>query len=81
VKNDPDKEWKDLLEPHAQQLYDLTRPLTQMSDEGLAELLAATDKVTSSNCWYATYHVAHLLGPEIQDEQARRRFVAEHAGA
>ncbi len=69
--------WKKKLEPFAQawaKMEDsISVGLDAKSDKELKSLIKATQRPTSSNCWYAIYHVAEIVNEEAQRVLYRRK--------
>ena len=62
--------WKQKLEPFAQMWGKMEESipvgLGLKSDKELKSLIAAAKRPTSMNCWYATYHIAEIVGREAR---------------
>jgi hypothetical protein len=77
-------EWKGTLEPWARAYrrahMAMTKHLGNMSDERLAELLAATEKPSQTNCGWATYGAAQFIRGEVRWEIQHRAREAVRKG-
>jgi len=67
----------DLLKPYAIHVAGIHSAISALSDDELTKLLAASESATQTNCWWATYQAAKLIGPEIRREIEARRASAE----
>ncbi len=69
--------WKKKLEPFAQAWAkmeeSISAGLDAKSDKELKSLIKATQRPTSTNCWYAIYHVAEIVNEEAQRHLYQRR--------
>jgi hypothetical protein len=59
-------------EPYAAMHAAFLRIVANLRDEELLELERTARLFDPTNCWWATYHVAELLAPEIRQELHRR---------
>ena len=74
--------WKKRLEPFAQVYAKMEESISVgvglKTDKELKSLIAAAKLPTSSNCWYATYHIAEVVDSEARwvldmRQRARRK--------
>lgn len=69
--------WKQTLMPfadkYAELLSDIELECRSLDDETLATLEQQASMPTQTNCWWATYHVAHLVKHEAEAEIYRRK--------
>ncbi|MCW2545406.1 MAG: hypothetical protein JWM40_2958 [Frankiales bacterium] len=72
----------DLLEPVAlayiELIQDIETYVEGLPDSALAELLAAAEFPTGTNCWWATYRVARLVREAARHEQFTRNRLRFH---
>lgn len=85
VKTQADqRRWREILDPIAHVYCDLVNTIEDyvagLPDQVLDDHLAAAQSMTTTNCWWASYHVAPLLLEAVTREQFlrnRRRFHGE----
>ncbi|KKM92608.1 hypothetical protein LCGC14_1216690 [marine sediment metagenome] len=69
--------WKKKLEPFAQAYVKMEESISEgvglKTDKELKSLIVAAKLPTSSNCWYATYHVAEIVTEEALRALYQRR--------
>lgn len=73
--------WRKRLDPWAREysafLTRLNIHVASLNDKELEQLEAATHTPTTTNCWFAVYHVAPIVRDAVKSEQILRQRRAE----
>lgn len=68
---------KSALQPFAEDLARWMAAVESMPETELKELVRAASRVTSYNCWWASYSAAHILSGWVAVELTRRKRIRE----
>lgn len=67
-----DEDWKVLLAPFAELAWQMFHAIDGLPIDRLRKLLAACDKPTSTNCWFAIHDAAQIIRPMVKAELERQ---------
>jgi hypothetical protein len=67
--------WKKSVEPFDKLYAELFQEIESRPSRELKYILKHGDKLTNTNCWWATYKVFPIIEPLINNELKRREYL------